>query len=65
VLPKNGRIRKIENLKNPVNARRAIKNRDLRLQGKTRAPLLIVVSTAKNDAQSDQEETSLHKKAPL
>ena len=65
VLKKSGQIQRTGNLRSLDNALRAIKNRDLKLQGKTRAPPLTVDSAVKNDAQSAQEEVSLHKKAPL
>jgi len=60
---KNGRILRIENQKNQGNAHHEIKSRDLRV--KAISPQKVVVIVERKDARSDQDETKLHKKAPL
>ena len=65
VLLKNGQILRIENPRNQDNAHRAVKNRDRKLKVKGIDLPREVDSAVKNDAQSAQEETNLHKKAPL
>jgi len=62
VLRKNGPTLKIENRRNQDSVHREIKSRGLRV--KAISPLKVMVIVARKDAQSDQEETKLHKKAP-
>jgi hypothetical protein len=65
VLRKNGQILRIENQRNQDNAHRAIKSRDLMAKANPIDLQKVADSAVKKDALSVQEETSLHKKAPL
>ena len=62
VLLKNGQILRIENQRNQDNAHRAVKSRDRKVKVKGIDLPREVDSAVKNDAQSAQEETNLHKK---